>query len=411
VTDQVIAADLGTFGAVILQGPRACGKTTTALKICASSVRLDADTGAAQLAELSPASLLGGSTPRLIDEWQRAPALWNAIRHEVDQRQTPGQFILTSSATPSEDDQRHSGAGRFGRVTMRTMSLYESGESTGEVSLEALLAGEPVSGLGGLTVAEYARVTARGGWPRLIGSSSAKPQRYLTAYLDDIARVDLRIGGVSVDPMRMSAVIRAIARNVATEASAARLGREAQLAGSNRGVSEKTVRGYLDALTRVFVVEEQPAWPVELRSAVRLRVAPKWHFIDPSLAATMLGADERRLLGDLNTFGFLFESLCVRDLRIYGEALGAQLSHYRDASGLEIDAILERRDGRWAAFEVKLGGERAIDAAAASLLALRAKVSQQRADDCAALSVLTAGSASYTRADGINVVVLGHLKP
>lgn len=418
IADGLVRAGLETFGAVIIQGPRAVGKTTSGLQLAASSVRLDSSPGVVTLAELSPIRVLDGPTPRLIDEWQLAPTLWNAVRHAVDDRGLAGQFILTGSATPTDDLTRHSGAGRFRRVTLRPMSLEESGDSIGAVSFADLLSAsdedgrQPLGGLGGPTVEDYAALTVRGGWPALVTQPRRSATDYLTEYLDDVARTDLRFAGLSADPVRVGALLRVLARNTATEASASKLSAEAELPASsstNTAVSAQTVRKYLDALTRVFVVEEQPAWAVHLRSGVRLRVRPKWHFVDPSLAAAALRAHPEALLDDLEAFGPLFESLAVRDLRIYAQALGGTVYHYRDASGLEVDAIVELGDGRWSAFEVKLGGTAHVDKAAANLRALKAKVSPARASQLATLNVVTAGTESYPRPDGVNVIPLGHL--
>lgn len=409
VADAIVRDALRSFGAVILEGPRAVGKTTTGLHHAGSSVRLDASPQIADLAAVAPDAVLSGETPRLVDEWQLAPTLWNAVRHEVDRRGAAGQFILTGSATPADDQTRHSGAGRFRRVRLRPMALAESGESTRAVNLRDIVAGGSSGSIGGPTVEEYARLIVRGGWPSLVDAPQRSATDYLTSYLEDISRVDLPEMGMRVDPIRMRALIRAMARNLATEIPAARLAREAEIGPDATATSAQTARRHIDALTRVFVVEELPAWAPHLRSKVRLRVQPVWHFADPSLAAAVLGASPKRLLDDLETFGFFFESLCVRDLRVYAESLGGELFHYRDETGLEVDAVLELRDGAWVAFEVKLGGDKAIDAAARSLHALESKVSPQRAAELRAKVVLTAGSTSYTRTDGIQVVSIGHL--
>lgn len=413
LVDRTLTTALSTFGAVILQGPRAVGKTTTGQNASASSVRLDSSPQMPTLAETSPQAILRGEVPRLIDEWQLAPTLWNAVRHEVDQRQGKGHFILTGSATPSDDLTRHSGAGRFRRVTMRPMSLFESGESTAEVSLERLLTGgDGPAGFGGPSVEDYAALIVRGGWPELVNSPDADPTDYLLSYLDDAARVDLRLADERVDPVRMEALMRAVARNVSTEVAAPKLSEEAQLHSQHStSLSEKTVRKYLDAMERIFVLEEQPAWSTHLRSKARLRVHPKWHFIDPSLATAALQASPDAVLNDLNTMGFLFESLAIRDLRIYADTLRGRVSHYRDSNGLEVDAIVELRDERWAAFEVKIGGEKNLEAAASNLLALQRKVSEKREEQLQGLFILTAGEMSYTRPDGVHVVSLGHLSP
>lgn len=411
LVDDLVRTSLDTFGAVIIQGPRATGKTTTGLQVANSSVRLDSDPQLPSIAEISPGVVLSGDTPRLIDEWQLAPTLWNAVRHEVDQRSVPGQFVLTGSATPPDDITRHSGAGRFRRITLRPMTLGESGESAGTVGFAELFSGDVIAGIGGPTVEDYASILVRGGWPILVAQTNRSPQDYLGSYLDDIARVDLPGVEVQSDPLRVRALVRALARNTSTEVSATKLSAEAEIGEAGAEVSAQTVRRYLDALTRVFVIEEQPAWAPHLRSKVRLRTHPKWHFIDPSLAAAALGAGPNALLGDLNTLGLLFESLCIRDLRVLSQPLGGTVYHYRDENGLEVDAIVELNDGRWAAFEVKLGGSKNIDMAADNLRALEKKVSQQRASELASLNVLTAGNTSYTREDGVNVVALGHLAP
>lgn len=416
IADPLIQRALHTFGAVILQGPRAVGKTTSGLHFSTSSVRLDADPELLNLASASPQTMLNGDTPRLIDEWQLAPSLWNAVRHEVDNRQEPGQFILTGSAIPTDDVTRHSGAGRFRRITMRPMTLSESGEGTQAVPFETLFAGEKPSAMGGPEAADYAELIIRGGWPALISRPVDVAYDYLSSYLEDIALIDLPQMEVRADPQRMQALIRAIARNTATETGVAKLAREADIqsakedeAGKTTGITEKTARRYLDALSRVFVMEEQPAWSPHLRSKVRLRTHAKWHFIDPSLAAAALNASPRKLLNDPKTLGLLFESLAIRDLRVFADQIHGSVYHYRDETGLEVDAIVERRNGTWAAFEVKLGGERHLETAAKNLQQLAGKVSEQRRRELASLNVITAGQASYQRTDGVNVIALSHL--
>ncbi len=408
VIDQQISAALATFGAVVIEGPRAAGKTTTALHHAASSVRLDSSPDIVSLAETAPDVVLAGDAPRLVDEWQLAPTLWNAVRHAVDTRREAGQFILTGSANPADDVTRHSGAGRFRRLVLRPMALAESGESTGAVAFADLFNGATVAGIGGPTVEDYARLIVRGGWPALVEQPSRSATEYLAAYLDDISRADLAAADLRVDPIRMRALMRALARNVSTEAAATKLAAEAEI-GQAGAVSAQSARKYLDALTRVRVVEEQPAWAPHLRSAIRLRVSPTWHYVDPSLAAAALGASPQSLLGEPTTLGLLFESLAVRDLRVYADAIGGAVFHYRDEQGLEADAIVELPDGRWAAFEIKLGGQANIDLAAANLHKLAARVSEQRAASLAGLAVVTAGTTSLTRADGVHVVALGHL--
>lgn len=361
------------------------------------------------LAATSPETILAGAVPRLIDEWQLAPELWNAMRHEIDARAAAGQFILSGSARPADEVTRHSGAGRVLRLKMRPMSLAESGESTAQVSLGALLeAAELVAGLSGPTVPDYCRHIVRGGWPSLLGSTEASARRYLDGYVDNVSRLDLNLvpGATRRDPQRVRSLLRALARNLATEAAVSVLAREA---GSGAPLSPITVRTYIDDLSRLYVVEELPAWHTHLRSKVRLRTQPRWHFVDPSLAASLLRVTPERLLTEPTALGLFFESLVIRDLRVYGSAHGAEVFHYRDETGLEVDAIVERRDGTWLACEIKLGGEVNIDTAASNLKALAAKVSEQRRSDLRGLVVITGGRVSYTRSDGVHVVALGHL--
>lgn len=409
VVDEAIESALATFGAVILEGPRAVGKTTTALEHAASSVRLDSSPDLATLADTAPEAVLAGDVPRLVDEWQLAPNVWNAVRHAVDTRRASGQFILTGSSTPSDDLTRHSGAGRFRRIALRPMSLAESGDSTATVPFPGLFTGKAVAGIDGPTVDDYARLIVRGGWPTLVDAPRRSATEYLAAYLEDVARSDLALAGTRVDPVRMRALMRAIARNTATEMPVTRLAKEAEIRGGEQSVSGQTARKYLDALTRVNVLEEQPAWLPHLRSAVRQRVSPKWHFIDPSLAAAALQASPEALIADPRTLGFMFESLAIRDLRVYAGAIGGVVTHYRDEQGLEVDAVVELPDGRWSAFEVKLGGQANIDAAARNLQRLVAKVTPAKAKALASLNVVTAGRVSMTRSDKVNVIALGHL--
>ena len=404
VIDSQLEQYLDSLGGVLIDGPRATGKSETASAHSVSSVRLDTNPQLRELAQLVPERVLEGSTPRVVDEWQLAPELWNTARSIIDQRGSSGQFIFTGSAVPQDDITRHSGVGRFGRLLLRPMSLFESRDSTGEVSFSQLIEGEVPAGIGGPTVEEYAALTTRGGWPALVTGQAKRPSVYLDAYLDGISRAELLTEARKADPLRMKALIRALARNTATEISQNKLAGEADL-------DSKSVRNYLDTLTRLFVLEEQPAWSPKLRSRVRTRVKAKWHFVDPSLSARALDCSAKRLLEDLETFGFLFESLCIRDLRVYAGASGGTVFHYRDDTGLEVDAIVQFPDGRWAAFEVKLGGERAIEQGARNLQALAQKVDDEHRNRLCNLTVLTAGNTSYPRKDGTNVVSLGHMRP
>ena len=411
IADGELTSLLAAVGAVVVEGPRGCGKTETALRASASVVRLDIDSQALAAGNLAPTLLLDGARPRLIDEWQLVPAVWNHVRREVDSTGgAAGQFILTGSAVPADDLTRHSGALRFGRLRMRPMSLVEAGRSTGAASLATLLSGgEPRAADPGLDIRQIAEVVAVGGWPALLGRPVDAALLVLRGYLDETRRVDIaRVDGAARDPENVGRVLRSLARHVATPASARSIA--ADVGGIERPIDHHTVLAYLSALSRVFVVEDLPAWSPALRSRTLLRSAPTRHFVDPSLAVAALGADPDRLLRDVETLGLLFESLAVRDLRIFAQALDARVFHYRDATGLEADAIVERRDGTWAAFEVKLGPS-AVDAAASSLLRLADRVDPARHGRPAALVVLTGWGYGYRRPDGVCVVPIGALGP
>jgi predicted AAA+ superfamily ATPase len=408
--DRLLQDALDVVGGVIIEGPRYCGKTTTAKQFATSAVELDKETGIRLVAQADPATLLDGKTPRLIDEWQLVPAVWNVVRHEIDKRNAAGQFILTGSAVPSDDITRHSGAGRFVRLEMETMTLAEMGHSSADVSLAALFDGErEVAAIGGPTVAEYVDIMFRGGWPGLQGSSEKGASLVLRNYVDETARVDINIpNGMQHDPKRVESIIRSLARNTANEFPNSRLAAESADGGNQ--LAEQTVRNYLDALRRIHILKDQPGWNTHLRSRVRLISNPKRHLADPSIALAALGASAKTLLGDGEALGFFFESQVVHDLRVFGAMLDGEVFHYRDSSGLEIDAIVELRDLRWAGIEVKMPQD-AIDVAAANLLACKAKLAESVAARCAFLAVITSGQASYRRSDGVYVISLGHLGP
>jgi predicted AAA+ superfamily ATPase len=401
---------LGASGAVVIEGPKACGKTATARQIAASEVRLDVDANARQAVAVDPALVLDGPTPRLIDEWQIEPAIWNHVRRAVDDRSAPGQFILTASAVPADDITRHTGAGRITRLRMRPMSLFETSRSAGTVSLAELLAGQPArSADPGLTVSELAEEIAVGGWPGLRALALDQRLRAVRDYLDEIRRVDVSVvGGARRDPDRVGQLLRSLARNVATYAAATTLAGDA--GGPDGALKDDTARRYLDALTRLMIVEDQPAWAPHLRSRYVLRSAAKRHFVDPSLAVAALRATPDSLLRDLNLLGFLFESLVVRDLRVYAQARDAQVLQYRDSNGLEVDAIVQAADGRWAAFEIKLGPGQ-VDEGAASLSRFARQIDTSKSGAPAVLGVVVGTGFGYVRDDGISVVPIGALGP
>lgn len=409
IVDEEVQARLRSSGAVLIDGPKACGKTATARQHANSEELLDADVGAAQKMQVDPHLLLEGQPPHLLDEWQIYPELWNYVRREVDARALPGQFILTGSATPSDDITRHSGAGRFSRLHMRPMSLIELGKSSGTISIAQLFDGEAAGSADpGLSLDDLIAEVVRGGWPgnRLMPVRDAA--RANRDYLDRIRRTDIRtVDGVRRDPERVGAVMRSLARAVATTTSLTTIAKESS--GAGRQMADDTVGNYLSALTRLMVVEDQPAWNTHLRSSHQLRRSPKRHFVDPSLAAAGLRATEASLKADLNTFGFLFESLAIRDLRVYAQPLDGVVYHYRDQANLEVDAIVDTGD-RWAAFEIKLGiGQ--IDQAAANLLEFSRRVDTTKRGEPSVLGVIVGSGLGFVRPDGIHVIPIAALGP
>ncbi len=366
--------------------------------------------GVATIDILYNSVLLRGDPPRLLDEWQVVPKVWNHVRHACDATAEKGLFILAGSARPVDDITRHTGAGRVRRVRMRPMSLFESSNSSSEVSVDALLAGGECSAARPeAALRDVAALLCRGGWPAQIGLPPREVQQNLRDYVAEVARTDVGLqgGGSSHDPAGVERLLRSLAQNTATEVSESTLAADVEPVSLHR----HTVREYLSTLQRLFVVEDQPSWLVRLRSRARLRKSAKRHLVDPSLAAAVLGADPDRLMADASTFGRLFESLVVRDLRILTQPLGGNVFHFRDSTGLEGDAIVELPDGRWMAVEVKLGGSEAVDTAAQSLLRLKRKVEDLRRDQLAALVVVTAVGYGYTRTDGVRVVPLTALAP
>lgn len=410
VADAAVARALAAMPAAVIEGPKGCGKTWTGRSFARSEVLFDRDVNARQSASVSPGLILEGLEPRMLDEWQLAPEVWNQVRHAGDEERRNGRFILTGSAVPPDDITRHSGAGRIARVRMRPMSLAETGESTGEVGLRDLLEGSPVAAQRPeANFRDVLDALCRGGWPRLLGQSVADAQLFLDNYLADLCRTDVSsVDGVMRDPAGVARLIASIARNIATTASFSRLA--ADTAG-DRPLNRTTATEYLRSLERLFIVEDAPCWRSHLRSRATLHSSPKRHFTDPSLAVAALGTGPERLLADLEALGFLFESLAVRDLRIYSQAGNAAVYHYRDSNELEVDAVIEARDGRWIAAEVKLGGEEGIEQAARSLLRLRDKVDADRTGEPSKLLIITAAGYGYDRPDGTTVIPLTALGP
>ncbi|MCD8106349.1 MAG: DUF4143 domain-containing protein [Oscillospiraceae bacterium] len=408
IVDDSVEKYLNTFGAVCIEGPKWCGKTWTSRHHSKSEYLVgdpDNNFQARKLAEMSPSLILEGETPRMIDEWQEVPPIWDAVRYEVDRRGEKGQFILTGSSTPKTKGILHSGAGRIARLRMRTMSLYESGRSSGMVSLEALCSGELTPTLtGDVDFNVIVDSVVRGGWPATqdlpLKDAALLPGEYINAIVDDEVH---RIDGIQRDTRKVMLLLRSLARNESTTVSN-RVLKDDVKATDDEDIDVNTVATYLDIFSRLFLIENQEPFSSNIRSSVRIKQAEKRHFCDPSLACALLRATPDRLLHDLNTLGFLFESLCERDLRIYAESFGARLYHYQDYSGREIDAVIELNDGDWCAFEIKLGANK-IDEAANNLNYLKARIKNDGGNPpkiCCVISGLA--TAAYQRPDGVFVV-------
>ena len=402
---------LGATGCVVIEGVRGCGKTTTAREFAASEVLLDVDEDARHLAQADPAEVLKGPPPRLIDEWQLEPGIWNHVRRAVDDRRVPGQFILTGSAIPADDATRHTGMRRIVRLRLRPMSLHEAGRSSGTISLNRLLAGEPPKGeRHTIPLGKLAELLCRGGWPESVDWPLARALRANRGQVDEVARVDIRgVDGIRRDPQRVRLLLRSLARNVGTAVATSKLA--ADLGTRDNGsMKPHTAADYLNALERIMIVENQPAWATHLRSRAVLRKRPVRHFVDPSLAVAALGADPDRLLRDFKFLGLLFESMVVRDLRVFAQAADAEVFHYREDGRLEVDAVVQARDGRWAAFEVKLG-PKMVEEGARNLLRLAERVDPEVVGPPQALGVIVASGYGYTRPDGVGVIPIGALGP
>ena len=410
IVDAELRELLGSAGAVVIEGPKACGKTMTASQQAASQVLLDIDQAARQVLAVEPSLVLEGARPRLLDEWQVAPELWNQVRRAVDAAAQPGQFLLTGSAVPADDASRHTGAGRFAFLRMRPMSLFETGASSGAVSLRQLFAGErQAASEPGLTLQDLSALIARGGWPAQQGRSLQAAGRAARDYLEQMRQMDIsRVGERRLDPVRVGALLRALGRHCATEVKLSTLA--ADTGGADGALDDRTVRGYLEALERLMVIEDQPAWAPHLRSRARLRKAAKRHFVDPSLAMAAAGAAAERLLQDLEWFGQLFESLVIRDLRVLSQPLDGEVFHYRDDYGREVDAIVQLRDGRWGAIEIKLG-EGQVEQAAINLTRFCEQIDVERSGSPSFLAVICGKGYGYRRADDVLVVPIGALGP
>ena len=419
IMDSLLAKKLQAKGAVLIEGPKWCGKTTTAEEMAASKVLLaktDAKEQFKRLLEIDSDTALSGEAPMLIDEWQTVPKLWDAVRYTVDHRRKMGQFILTGSAVPDKDaekEREHSGTGRFAWLTMRPMTLSESGESNGSVSLADLFtAPGKLLERNSLKLQDIAFLICRGGWPMAVGLPEEAALEQAFDYYDAVTKEDVtRVDGVKRASERVRRLMRAYARHQGTQASIATL-REDLKNNDTATLDDDTIVSYLEALRKIFVVEDMPAWNPNIRSKTAIRTADTRYFVDPSIATAALGMGPADLVNDLNTMGFFFETMCVRDLRVYAEALNGKVYHYRDKSGLECDAVVHLRNGQYGLIEIKLGGQSLIDDGVRTLNSLAAQVDTSRMKAPAFKMVLTAtGEYAYRRSeDGIYIVPVGCLK-
>lgn len=412
ICDTPLQNALGTMGAVLIEGAKWCGKTSTAANVARSTLYMqdpDYTNSYQQLADTKPSLLLKGETPRLIDEWQMSPGLWDAVRFEVDKRQKTGQFILTGSARPADNVTAHTGTGRFARILMRPMSLYESEESNGSISLADLFEGNHnVEAISTLSIEQLAYTICRGGFPATIGKQDKMALQMSIDYVEAIINHDIsEVDGVDKNPNRVRILLRSLARNIATLATVSTILKDIE--ATETTISDKTLTVYYNALQRIYVAEPMPAWSPSLRSKTAIRTSNKHHFVDPCIATAVMRVNPSGILHDFEYFGFLFEALCARDMRIYAQRNDGEVFHYRDKTGLEADMIVALRDGRWGAIEVKLGNKQ-IDEAAENLLKLKEKINTEKMREPSFLMVITGGQYAFKRDDGVLVVPIGCLK-
>ncbi len=419
IMDGLLEKKLQAKGAVLIEGPKWCGKTTTAEEVAASKIllaRTDVKNNFKSLLEIDTDAALSGETPMLIDEWQTVPKLWDAVRHTVDHRRKMGQFILTGSAVPdkeAEEEREHSGTGRFAWLTMRPMTLFESGESNGKVSLGNLFtAPEKILEKNELKLQDIAFLICRGGWPMAVGLPEEAALEQAFDYYDAVTKEDItKVDGVKRASERVQRLMRTYARHQGTQASIATL-KDDLKNNDTATLDEDTISSYLEALRKIFVVEDMPAWNPNLRSKTAIRTADTRYFVDPSIATAALGLGPADLMNDLKTMGFFFEAMCVRDLRVFAEALNGKVYHYRDKSGLECDAVVHLRNGQYGLIEVKLGGETLINEGVETLTLLAKQIDTTRMKAPAFKMILTAtGEHAYRRLeDGIYIIPIGCLK-
>lgn len=414
IVDRQLDKHLSTFGAVCIEGPKWCGKTTTASQHAKSRISLADPAGgyqAGRLAQLEPSLALEGERPRLIDEWQEVPSIWDAVRFRVDEDGEHGAFVLTGSATPRKDAQpSHSGAGRIGRLRMSTMTLQELGVSTGKISLRGLLEGHTYAAASSMTLREIARLVCRGGWPGILGLDDEQAMLVAREYVDAVAETDLSaVDGTERDPKKVRRLLRSLARNESSLATLKTISQDTAGTGDNLAVSTSAVSTYLAALGRMYYVDDIPAWNPALKSPVRMRSAAKRHLADPSLAVAALGTNPTALLADLKYLGNLFESLALHDLEVYARSNDAEVLHYHDSANLEVDAIVQRRDGAWIPVEIKLGVDQE-DEGANNVVHLAKKMVERGERTPAAMVVLVGvGGIGHVRKDGVQVVPLDAL--
>ena len=416
IADKLLEERLDAKGAVLIEGPKWCGKTTTAKQKAKSFISMDLPDMTKQyqqMAELSPSTLLEGEAPRLIDEWQIAPNIWNAVRYEVDNRDEFGQFILTGSAVPNEfDDSMHTGIGRISRLLMRPMSLYESKDSSGEVSLRDLFEDKNISAINETSLEKIAFLICRGGWPKAIGLDEKPSLFQAIDYYKSVVSTDIsRVDSVKRDKEKAKRLLKSYARHVGSQSSLETI-RQDMLVNQEDTFDQVTLYSYLDALRKMFVIEDSPAWNPNLRSKASIRTTDTRYFSDPSIATAALGIGPKDLLDDLKTMGFLFENLCVRDLRIYTDYLDGTVYHYRDKNGLECDAVIHLRNGSYGLVEIKLGGDKLIEEGAKTLKDLASKIDTENMPKPSFMAVLCAKAPfAYKRNDGVCVIPIAALRP
>lgn len=416
IADRLLIRKLSGKGAVVIEGAKWCGKTTTAEQV-AKSVLYMSETGKTeqnkQLARINPSLLLKGDTPRLIDEWQVAPILWDNIRFEADHSSELGLYILTGSSVPADmSEVVHSGTGRIGWLKMRPMSLWESGDSSGEVSLAELFkTPDFISGISSIDLEKMAYLSCRGGWPLAVNMNDEIALDQAFDYIEAVEKRDISMSdGINRDPTRTHRLLRSYARHQGSQASYGTIKADL-ITNESDTFSEDTIASYINALKKIFVIEDSEAWNPNLRSKSAIRTSDTRYFTDPSIATAALGLGPSDLINDLNTFGLVFETLCIRDLRVYAEALYGKVYHFRDRNGLECDAVIHLRDGSYGLVEVKLGGDDLINDGVKTLKSLESKIDTDRMKKPSFLMVLTAvGSYAYRREDGVYVVPIGCLK-